>query len=135
MIVLTTIVPPLVCVLRPYYSQKIIRPPLAGEDMSNSEELVLETSDHLDVHLTFVSCVIAAISYLYAAASTTNLTLILCKCSVALLSAPLLIRMIQLPSLSDLPRYVVLRRIASSLDLLIHSSKVRLLVSHTRHGH
>lgn len=79
------IVPPLVHFLRPYYSRRITRSLLVEEDTSNGEELELETSDHLDVHLAFVSCVIAAFFYLSAATFTTTQTLIFCKYSVTIL--------------------------------------------------
>lgn len=53
--------------------------------MVNSEELALETSDHLHVHLAIVSCVISGIVYLGLATSTTNRALIFCKSSRAFL--------------------------------------------------
>ncbi|KAH0832310.1 major facilitator superfamily domain-containing protein [Lanmaoa asiatica] len=78
-IVLAVIVPQLVRVLSPYYNRRIKYSLPMQEYISNGEELELETSDRLDVHLAFVSCVIAGISYLSAAASTTNQALIFCK--------------------------------------------------------
>ena len=87
MIVLTVIVPPLFRFLRPYYSRRTTCSPVADEGLSSSEGSAVETSDHLDVHLAFVACVIAAIALLCAAASTTNLAMILCKGAVTIVSS------------------------------------------------
>ncbi|KAG9315482.1 major facilitator superfamily domain-containing protein [Chiua virens] len=76
-ITLTVILPLLVRLLRPYYIRGTAHSLLEEEDRSDTEEPGPETSDHLDVHLAFVSCVIAGVFYLFAAASTTYQTLIL----------------------------------------------------------
>ncbi|KAF8423724.1 major facilitator superfamily domain-containing protein [Boletus edulis BED1] len=76
-IALTVILPPLVRLLRPYYPRKIASSLLAEEDTINGEEPESETSDRLDVHLVFVSCVYMAVFYLTAAASDTSQALIL----------------------------------------------------------
>lgn len=52
--------------------------------MINGEEPELETSDHLHVHLAFVSCVISAIIFLVLAVSMTNQALIFCKSPITL---------------------------------------------------
>lgn len=80
MIVLTVIAPSLIRFLRPYYSRRTIRPSLAEEGPCESQEPKLETSDRLDVHLAFASCVIVAAFLLCTAVSTTKLTLIVCTC-------------------------------------------------------
>lgn len=84
MIILVLILPALVRFLRPYYSRRTIRSLPAERDINNGEELELETSDNLDVHLAVVSCVITAISFLSAAASRTVQALIFCKCLVTI---------------------------------------------------
>jgi len=77
-IVLAVIVPQLIRFLRRYYRREIVRSLLTEEDMINGEEVELETSDHLHVHLAFVSCVISAIVFVGAAVSTTTRALIFC---------------------------------------------------------
>ncbi|KAG9315480.1 major facilitator superfamily domain-containing protein [Chiua virens] len=75
-IALAGIVPLLVSLLRPHYTQKTTRIYLEEEDMGNGEQLEARTSDYLNVHLAIVSCVITAIFYLVAA-STEDLPLII----------------------------------------------------------
>lgn len=84
MIVLSIIVPRLVRFLRPYYRRSSAPCPPADEGLSNGATSTPKTSDHLDVHLAFVSYVIAAIAFLCAAASTTRLWINLCKGSEAM---------------------------------------------------
>ncbi|KAF9219153.1 MFS general substrate transporter [Gyrodon lividus] len=71
--ILTVIVPPLIRFLRPFYKRQPIRLHSASQHpCDDAGPLESETSDRLDVHMTFVSWLIGAISYLCAAASTTN---------------------------------------------------------------
>ena len=82
MIVLTVIVPPLIRFLRPFYGPSALCSNLVDESATNSEAPKPRTSDYLDVHLTFASCIILAAFFLCAAASTTKSALILCKASI-----------------------------------------------------
>ncbi|KIJ62966.1 hypothetical protein HYDPIDRAFT_41647 [Hydnomerulius pinastri MD-312] len=70
---LTTILPPLLRYLRPFYKRQLLRS-AAGEALTNGDAIIVEseTSDLLDVHTTFVAWIIAAFAFLCAAASTTN---------------------------------------------------------------
>ena len=102
------IVPQLLRLLRPYYRREIIRSLLTEEDMNNGEELELETSDHLHVHLAFVACVISAVAFLGAAVSTTTRALIFCKSSLTSL-VRLLTGVTQAGFGLDLSRSMVLR--------------------------
>ncbi|KAF8907010.1 major facilitator superfamily domain-containing protein [Gymnopilus junonius] len=78
-VVLTAIIPQIVRYLRPSYQRKqpvaLPEEGLASEnDGASSEskqEVVSETSDHLDVHITIGSWVIEAIAYLGVATTTT----------------------------------------------------------------
>lgn len=79
MVTLTAIVPQLVRFLRPYYTRKSTHFPVADEGLSDNETSKVETSDHLDVHLAFVSCIFVGFSALFAAMSKTNLALFFCK--------------------------------------------------------
>lgn len=113
MIVLTVIAPSLIRFLRPYYSRRTIRPSLAEEGPCESQEPKLETSDRLDVHLAFASCVIVAAFLLCTAVSTTKLTLIVCTClHIMILSVHLLTCMIQPPFSWDVALCIRLRSAA-----------------------
>lgn len=75
-IVLMFILPLLIHFLRPYYTRQISRPLVLEEEIHNTQEAGPETSDRLEAHLAFLSCVGAGIFFLGAAASKTNGALI-----------------------------------------------------------
>ena len=79
-VVLTTVIPVVVRYLRPLYKRKQPDTLLGEEtsldnddssDGSKPDEVVSETSDHLDVHITIGSWLIEATAYLGVAAMST----------------------------------------------------------------
>lgn len=71
---LTYTTPSLIRVLRPIYAKKVALPEDQFERDPSDGTAVTPSTDLLDVHIAFVSCIINAVSYILASATTTHLS-------------------------------------------------------------
>lgn len=71
---LTYTTPSLIRVLRPIYARKVALPEDQFERDPSDGTAVTPSTDLLDVHIAFVSCIINAVSYILASATTTHVS-------------------------------------------------------------
>ncbi|KAG2150711.1 MFS general substrate transporter [Suillus bovinus] len=107
---LTYVIPSLIRVLRPVYTRKVF---LLEDQQDPIDDTAVSTStDLLDVHITFASWVISAVSYVMASATTTHLSHLIAVAAVGFSAAHIpIIRSLVVSSVDPLKQGEVLATI------------------------